>query len=236
MADNVFARFFKGEKDGSVMARLEGLVSFPERGWVPKPGETYEVEIVGRSKSGKAQFLRRIAGPFYAVEGSQRQYGWYNTSALGSPDVEFQSGFSRGSSYYTAVWTSMSHAEALRRVGEVRRKDEEAEAEKARLQEERGKRREAQLAAFHLARAQEPEILALINGMLADAGERFRDYPGEPFSAKLEATWAGLSITIVRYGTSGAYDNLYLQSYSNCLTGEWRRKKYTFPHKLPELE
>ncbi|MEK7595467.1 MAG: hypothetical protein AAB443_02675 [Patescibacteria group bacterium] len=118
MAEMIFATFFKGH-DG-VIARIEGKVSFPERGWAPKVGETYQVKIVGQSKSGKAQFLRKVTGPYYAVEGAQRQYGWYSTGALGKPDIEFQSGFSGGSAYYTAIWTKIPYAEAKQCVDKVR--------------------------------------------------------------------------------------------------------------------
>ena len=227
-----YARFFKSERDEAVMSRLEGKVSFPERGWAPKPGETYEVEIIGQSRSGKAQFLRKVAGPFYSVEGGQRQYGWYNTVALGKPDVEFQSGFSMGSSYYTAIWTSFDYAEALSRVDEVRRRDQEAQAEKGRKVEEESRRREEVIAAFHLRRAEEPEISALAAEIVAHDERVF----GGDFVVSFEASYHGLSIKVTRPGQRGLYSFAYLKSYSNCLMGEWDGKKYRFPHTWPPYD
>lgn len=171
--NKLYARFFKSERDGAAMARLDGKVSFPERGWAPKVGETYEVEIVGQSKSGKAQFLRRIAGPFYSVEGGQRQYGWYNTTALGEPDVEFQSGFSMGSAYYTAVWTRYSYEEALRLYRAVRDADTEKKAAEARrLAEAKAEEAEQRLFApmRELLPGQQKEIEAFLERSAKESG------------------------------------------------------------------
>ena len=224
-----FATFKMGRDD--VMARIDGKVSFPERGWAPKAGETYEVAIVGQSKSGKAQFLRRIAGPFYAVEGAQRQYGWYNTTALGKPDIEFQSGFSMGSAYYTAVWTEIPYAEALRRVDEVRSKDQEAKAEEARLQEEESSRRKNAVSIFYLERSRDPEVSALIEEMMAEDKERY----GGDFVPHIEGTPYGLAVTITRPVEGGKYSSIFLKGYNNCMIGERRGKEYRFFYPVSSL-
>ncbi len=127
----LFATFKKGDRDSIVLSWIDGKVSFPERGWFPKAGETYEVEIVGQSKSGKVNFVRCVGGPYYAVEATQRRYGAFNATMLGEPYAEFNSGFAGGHTYTTAVW-KVSPAEATSRLSVLRRLDEWADSKEVR--------------------------------------------------------------------------------------------------------
>ena len=52
---------FESGRNNSIMTRIDGVVSFPERnGKQPKPGEVWEVEIIGQNSTGKVNFLRMV--------------------------------------------------------------------------------------------------------------------------------------------------------------------------------
>jgi hypothetical protein len=53
---------FEESRDGSPMARIDGKISFPSKEFVglAKPGEIWEVEVVGQNKKGTVLFLRLI--------------------------------------------------------------------------------------------------------------------------------------------------------------------------------
>ena len=52
---------FTPARNGGVMAKVDGIVSFPERrGPQPQAGEVWEVEITGQNATGKVNFLRCI--------------------------------------------------------------------------------------------------------------------------------------------------------------------------------
>jgi len=75
--------------------------------------------------------------------------------------------------------------------------------------------------------ALEPGLQSLISEMLADDTASF----GGEFEALVSASYNGLSIKIVRPGKSGMFNFVYLSAgCSTSLQGEWRGKKYTFPH------
>jgi hypothetical protein len=52
---------FASARDGGVMAKIDGKVSFPERrGPQPKPGEEWLVEITGQNPKGTVNFLKCV--------------------------------------------------------------------------------------------------------------------------------------------------------------------------------
>lgn len=57
----ILAKFEAGRDPGTVIALVDGKVSFPDRSGVqPKVGETWEVQIKGENPTGKVNFLRLI--------------------------------------------------------------------------------------------------------------------------------------------------------------------------------
>ena len=79
---------FESGRNGSVMAKIDGVVSFPERnGKQPKPGEVWEVEIISKNSTGKVNFLRMVELVFcdgeYSLTVAQNSYHAANLSSCG---------------------------------------------------------------------------------------------------------------------------------------------------------
>ena len=53
---------FSAARDGGSMARIEGMISFPDRSWhpAPQPGEEWEVEVIGQNSRKTVCFLGPI--------------------------------------------------------------------------------------------------------------------------------------------------------------------------------
>ena len=79
---------FEAGRNNSIMTRIDGVVSFPERnGKQPKTGEVWEVEIIGKNSTGKVNFLRIVelilrAGE-YELDVAQNGYHANNLSSCG---------------------------------------------------------------------------------------------------------------------------------------------------------
>ena len=79
---------FESGRNNSVMTKIDGVVSFPERnGKQPKPGEVWEVEITGQNATGKVNFLRCVRLVLrdgeYHLTVAQNNYHAENLSACG---------------------------------------------------------------------------------------------------------------------------------------------------------
>lgn len=59
LGQEVVVRFEKG-RNGSVLARVGGKVSFPVRGWQPRPGEIWIVRVAGENPRSTVYFLEPV--------------------------------------------------------------------------------------------------------------------------------------------------------------------------------
>ena len=79
---------FESGRNNSVMAKVDGVISFPERrGPQPQAGEVWEVEVAGQNATGRVNFLRMVklilkAGE-YELNVAQNGYHANNLSSCG---------------------------------------------------------------------------------------------------------------------------------------------------------